>query len=134
MSQDKDNGVLCFNSKSADYDSQSRLVSPLLDLSTLSSPTLTFWFYYARSPWYDPDMDGAVDDNIKVQWSTNAGEWQDVEGAEFRINDSSNGWAQCEVYLPAQAKGSFTRIGLLATAMSESSAYRNMYVDNISID
>ncbi len=134
VSQDKDNGVLRFNSKTADYDSQSRLVSPLLDLSTLSSPTLTFWFYYARSPWYDPDMDGAVDDNIKVQWSTNAGEWQDVEGAEFRINDSSNGWAHCEVHLPAQAKGSFTRIGLLATAMSESSAYRNMYVDNISID
>lgn len=134
MSQDNDNGVLRFESKTADYDSQSRIVSPLLDLSTLTSPVFSFWFYYARSPWYDPDYDGEVNDNIRVQYSTDAGEWHDIEGAEFRINDSSIGWAKCEVHLPQQAKGSFTRIALLATAESESSAYRNIYVDNFSID
>ena len=37
VSQDKDNGVLCFNSKTADYDSQSRLVSPLLSLTSQRS-------------------------------------------------------------------------------------------------
>ena len=134
VSQDKDNGVLCFDSKTADYDSQSRLVSPLLDLSSLTSPVLSFWFYYARSPWYDPDYDGEINDNLQVQYSTDAGEWHDIEGAKFFINESSLGWVKCEAHIPAQAKGSFTRIGLLATAQADVSAYRNMYVDNFSVD
>ena len=134
VSQDSDNGVLCADSRSAGYGDQSRFVSPLLDLSTLQSPVLTFWFYSARSPWYDPDYDGEVNDNIQVQYSTDAGEWQDVEDAQFFLNESSLGWGKCEVHLPAQAQGSFTRIGLLATAESDVAAYRCMYVDNISID
>lgn len=134
VSQDKDNGVLCFDSKTADYDSQSRLVSPLLDLSSLTSPVLSFWFYYARSQWYDPDFDGEINDNLQVQYSTDAGEWHNVENAQFFLNESSLGWTKCDVYLPVQAKGSFTRIGLLATAQADASAYRNIYVDNISID
>lgn len=134
MSQDGDNGVLCAMSKTADYGTQSRLVSPLLDLSTLGSPVLTFWFYYARSQWYDPDYDGEVNDNIKIQYSTDAGEWHDIDGAQYDLNESSIGWTRCEVHLPSQAQGHFTRLGLLATAESESSAYRNMYIDNISVD
>lgn len=134
VSPGNDNGMLCALSKTADYDAQSRFVSPLLDLSTLSNPVMTFWFYYGRSQWYDPDYEGAIDDNLKVQVSTDAGDWQDVEGATFYLNANSNGWTQCQVYLPAQAKGHFTRVGLLATAMSEESAYRNIYIDDISID
>lgn len=133
-SQDGDNGILRAESKTAGYGEQSRYVSPLLDLSTLKSAVLKFWFYYARSAWYDPDYDGAIDDNLQVQISTDAGEWKDVEGAKFMLNESSNGWTKCEVHLPQQAAGSFTRIGLLATAESEVTAYRNMYIDNISID
>lgn len=132
-SQDSDNGILRAESRYADAGEQSRYVSPLLDLSTVSSPTMTFWFYYARSQWYDPDYEGAINDNLRIQVQTDGGEWKDVENAQFFLNDNSNGWTKCEVHLPKQ-EGSFSRIGLLATADAEESAYRNIYVDNISID
>lgn len=133
VSQDHDGGILRAESKTAGQGDQSRYISPLLDLSTVNSPVLTFWFYYARSPWYDPDYDGEVNDNLKIQVSDDAGEWQDVENAIFRLNDNSNGWTRCEVHLPQQ-KGHFTRIGLLATADADVTAWRNIYVDNITVD
>lgn len=133
VSQDNDGGILRAESKYAGQGEQSRFVSPLLDLSSLKSPVLTFWFYYARSAWYDPDYDGEINDNITVQLSNDAGEWQTVEGSTFRLNDNSNGWTRCEVYLP-KSEASFTRVGLLATADADASAYRNMYIDNLSID
>ncbi len=133
MSQDGDNGLLRAESKTAYAGEQSRYVSPLLDLSTVSSPTMTFWFNYARSPWYDPDYMGQVNDNLRIQLQTDGGEWQDVENAQFFLNESSKGWTKCEVHLPKQS-GSFSRIGLLATADAEDTAYRNIYVDNITID
>ncbi len=132
-SQDRDNGILRAESKYANPGQQSRYVSPLLDLSSVSSPTMTFWFYYARSPWYDPDYEGAINDNLRIQVQTDGGEWKDVENAQFNLNDNSNGWTKCEVHLPKQ-EGTFSRIGLLATADAEESAYRNIYVDNITID
>ena len=133
VSQDHDGGILRAESKTADQGAQSRYISPLLDLSTVGSPVLTFWFNYARSPWYDPDYDGEVNDNLKIQVSDDAGEWQDVENATFYLNDNSNGWTKCEVHLPRQ-QGQFTRIGLLATADAEVSAWRNIYIDNITVD
>lgn len=133
VSQDKDGGILRAESKIAGQGEQSRIISPLLDLSTVANPVMTFYFYYARSPWYDADWDGEINDNIKIQVSQDAGEWQDVENATFYLNDNSNGWAKCEVNLPQQ-EGYFSRIGILATADADGSAYRNIYVDNITID
>lgn len=133
VSQDHDGGILRADSKTAGQGEQSRFISPLLDLSTVSNPVMTFWFYYARSQWYDPDYDGEINDNVKIQISNDAGEWQDVENATFRLNDNSNGWTKCEVYLPRQT-GSFVNVGLLATADAEAGAWRNIYIDNITID
>lgn len=133
MSQDSDNGILRAESKYADYGSQSRYISPLLDLSTANNPVLTFWFYYARSTWYDPDYDGEINDNVKVQISFDAGEWEDVENSTFYINESSAGWTKCTVSLPKQT-GNFVNLAFLATAESDAGAYRNIYIDNISVD
>lgn len=133
VSQDNDGGVLMANSKTSDAGSQSRFVSPLLDLSSVANPVLTFWFYYARSPWYDPDYEGEINDNVKIQMSNDAGEWKDLENATFYLNDNANGWTRCEVYLPKQT-GRFVNIGFLATADAEGSAYRNIYIDDVTID
>lgn len=134
VSQDSDGGMLMADSKTADYGSQSRYISPLLDLSKATNPVLTFWFYYSRSPWYDPDMDGQINDNIRVQMSSDAGEWKDIENSTFYVNDENHsGWTKCTVSLPRQ-NGKFVRLALVATAESEGSAYRNLYVDNISVD
>jgi len=94
---------------------------------------MTFWFYYARSPWYDPEYEGEVNDNLQIQISYDGGEWKNVEDATFYINDNNNGWTQCQVYLPKQ-DCKFFNIALLATEESDTRAYRCMYVDNITID
>ena len=74
-----------------------------------------------------------MNDRLQVQISFEGGEWQDVDNALFYQNENSDGWVECVVNLPKQ-KASFANIGLLAIAEAEAGAYRNMYVDNISID
>lgn len=133
VSQDGDNGVLCASSRYAYEGAQSRIISPLFDLSSVANPVMTFYFYYGRSTWYDEDMDGSINDNIKIQLSQDAGEWQDVENATFYMNDKSTGWTKCEVSLPQQ-KGYFSRIGILATSDNQGSSRKCLYVDNITID
>lgn len=133
MTQDSDNGMIVAESKYADYGARSRYVSPLIDLSGAVNPELRFWFYKARSPWYDPEWDGEVNDRLQVQISFDGGEWQDIDNAVFYQNENSDGWVECVVNLPKQ-EASFVNIGLLATAEADAGAYRNMYVDNISID
>jgi hypothetical protein len=132
MTQDHDNGMIMAESKTANSGTSSRFVSPLIDLSSAKNPVLTFWFYHARSQWYDPEADGTINDNVKVQISYDAGVWQDVENSTSYLNNDSTGWTKCQVHLPKQAS-SFVNIGILATAESDISAYRNIYIDNISI-
>lgn len=131
---DYDGGFLVAESMYADYGQQSRLVSPMLDLNSVSAPTMKFMFHYGRSQWYDPEWDGEIDDNIQVQVSFDGGEWQDVENAQFFMNEQTDGWVECEVMLPRNTQASFANIGLLASALSDQmGARRDMYVDNIRI-
>lgn len=131
---DYDGGFLVAESQYADYDTHSRLVSPMLNLNSVNVPTMKFMFHYGRSAWYDPEWDGEIDDNIQVQVSFDGGEWQDVENAQFFLNEMTDQWVECEVILPKNADASFANIGLLATALSDQmGARRDLYVDNIRI-
>lgn len=131
--QDGDDGMIVAESRYADYGDQARFVSPMLEFGNISNPTLTFWFYQARSPWYDPEWDGEVNDRLQVQVSYDGGEWQNLENATYYLNETPAGWVECSVTLPKK-ECAFFNIGLLATAESDVSAYRNMYVDAISVD
>ena len=131
---DYDGGFLVAESQYADYDTHSRLVSPMLNLNSVSVPTMKFMFHYGRSAWYDPEWDGEIDDNIQVQVSFDGGEWQDVENAQFFLNEMTDQWVECEVILPKNADANFANIGLLASALSDQmGARRDLYVDNIRI-
>ncbi len=131
---DYDGGFLVAESQYADYDTHSRLVSPMLNLNSVSVPTMKFMFHYGRSQWYDPEWDGEIDDNIQVQISYDGGEWQDVDNAQFFLNEMTDQWVECEVILPKQIDASFANIGLLASALSDQmGAHRDLYVDNIRI-
>lgn len=131
---DYDGGFLVAESQYADYGQQSRLVSPMLNLNSVSVPTMKFMFHYGRSQWYDPEWDGEIDDNIQVQVSFDGGEWQDVENAQFFLNEMTDQWVECEVILPKKAGANFANIGLLASALSDQmGARRDLYVDNIRI-
>ena len=131
---DYDGGFLVAESQYADYGQQSRLVSPMLNLNSVSVPTMKFMFHYGRSQWYDPEWDGEIDDNIQVQVSFDGGEWQDVENAQFFLNEMTDQWVECEVILPKKADANFANIGLLASALSDQMGARHdLYVDNIRI-
>lgn len=131
-SQDKDNGFLQSESTYGDRGQQSRYVSPILDLSSLDQPVLTFWFYEGRDPWYDPEFQGKVNDRLQVQWRRLGGEWQELTGATYYQNRSSQGWVECEVALPHVADAAIN-LGLLAIADAEHYAYRDIAVDHITI-
>lgn len=131
---DYDGGFLIAESMYADYGMQSRLVSPMINLNSVNVPTMKFMFHYGRSQWYDPEWDGEIDDNIQVQVSFDGGEWQDVENAQFFMNEMTDQWVECEVILPKNADANFANICLLASALSDQmGARRDMYVDNIRI-
>ncbi len=134
LTQDGDNGMLSVESRYADYGARSRMVSPMIDLSQASNPELKFWFHQGRSPWYDPEWEGEINDRIEVQISENGGDWKTLDNATFRVNDSPDNWIQCVVPLPRNSEGGYVNIGLLAIAESDDGAYRNMYVDNVAID
>ena len=130
--QDHDSGLLQASSQYADYGEQSRVVSPMLNLASVKAPVLTFWFHYGRSQWYDPEWDGEVNDNIQVQIAFDGGDWQDVENAQFFLNDKTDQWVECEVSLPKQACN-FANIAFLATAESEQGARRDLMIDHITV-
>jgi len=131
--QDSDDGMFYAPTMYADYGDQSRFVSPMFSPEGVNTPVMTFWFYYSRSSWYDPEYEGEINDRMQVQISYDGGEWQDVENAVFYCNDNNNGWTQCQVYLPMTSCKYF-QVGLLATAESDSYPNNSIYVDNITID
>lgn len=132
-SQDGDNGMLMAELR---YQSgaESRLVSPMIDLSSAFNPVLTFWFYQAQSAWYDPEWDGAINDHLKVQISHNGGSWTDLDNATFYSCRTPTGWIECQVALPKAEGDDFVNIGFLAVAENDGSNYRCIYIDNITVD
>ncbi len=130
---DGDGGYLVAAVSNASSGDQSRYVSPLLNLSRLSNPQLSFYFYYNRSQWYDPEMEGEINDRVQVQVSFDGGEWQIVDEGAFRINDNSNKWQRVTMTLPKQ-DAKFMQIGLLAISDNDGGNCGDMYVDSISVD
>lgn len=131
--QDNDGGMLVSDNSYGYTGNKSRFISPMFNLSSSTNPILTFWFFHAQSPWYDPEWDGVINDHLEVQISVDGGEWRTLENAIFYNAHDNNGWVKCEVNLPKN-EGSFINIGLLAVTENDYSSYKNIYVDNITID
>lgn len=130
--QDADNGYMCSESRMGERGDQSRLVSPIFNFANAQQPCLTFWFHEGRSPWYDVEYDGKVNDHLQVQYRTLEGEWQDLPDALYYQNASTHGWVECQVMLPRCA-GQDMQIGFLATSDAEFVANHDIAIDNISI-
>ena len=111
----------------------SRLISPLLDLSAIPNPVLTFYIYHGQSQWYDPAWDGEINDRVEVQIAIDGGQWQTLDDASFYTSKDSDGWTKCEVVIP-QYDCTFVNFGLLAVVDNESYSQCEIYIDNISID
>lgn len=78
---------------SANYSGNTtRLVSPAMDLSSLTTPRVTF--YYAMPDW------GGDQDELRVYYKTSAaGSWTLITGAEFTTSTTS--WTQANFTLPS---------------------------------
>lgn len=111
----------------------SRLISPLLDLSAIPNPVLTFYIYHGQSQWYDPAWDEEINDRVEVQIAIDGGQWQTLDDASFYTSKDSDGWTKCEVVIP-QYDCTFVNFGLLAVVDNESYSQCEIYIDNISID
>lgn len=130
--QDGDNGFLLSESRMGEVGEQSRYISPIFNFGQTLAPCLTFWFYEGRSPWYDPENDGVINDRLQWQYRTLEGEWQDVKDALYYQNVSSDGWVECQVLLP-RCDGKDLVLGLLATSDAPWSAYHDIAIDNVTI-
>lgn len=120
--QDGDNGLVTFNAFTTDAGTVSRLISPALDISSLSNPRLTFWLYHYQSTL-------SSNDSIHVEISKDNGEFQVLEGAQIALAKNNNGWTQYQ--FPLTAFAGETKINLAFRAYS-GYGY-NIHIDNISI-
>ncbi len=130
---DSDGGMLMAQATYGYSGDTSRLISPLLDLSAIPNPVLTFYIYHGQSQWYDPAWDGEINDRVEVQIAIDGGEWQTLDDASFYTSKDNDGWTKCEVVIP-QYDCTFVNFGLLAVVDNESYSQCEIYIDNISID
>ena len=129
---DHDGGYLVASTSYAS-GGESRFISPMIDINKLSNPELSFYFYYNRSQWYDPEMEGEINDRVQVQVSYDGGDWTDVSDGALRINDHTSQWQRVAVQLPKQT-AKFVQIGLLAVSDNDGENCGDLYVDSVAVD
>jgi len=121
--QDNDNGFGLF--KSSDFGSgiKARFETPVIDVSTVNSPILKFWFYH-HVPSY------AYNEELTLFASKDNEAFEDL-GVVILANENNNGWTLYEIPL-SQYKGvQDLRIGF--TGIAKGWGY-DVMIDNISIE
>ena len=97
-----------------------RLATPVLDFSSLTSPALEFWMFHGA---------GSGADRIQVELSTNGGINYTIVLTTVNRNDGSSGWKQHTVDLSPYIGQTNVRLGFLGI-----SAYGyNIYLDDVSV-
>lgn len=128
---DGNSGLLSAKAYYANNNEQSRVMSPLFDLSEMSNPVFSFYLYQWAGN--DSDIYGEHNDVLKVQVSVDGGEWRDINEATFKNNASKSGWVKCEVPL-TRYEGSNVSFGLLAQlADNADKDHDYVYVDSVAI-
>lgn len=123
-------GMLACNAGYASNGEESRLISPVFDMSQMTNPVLSFYMYRLKED--DPDIYGHTTDSLTVQVSVDGGDWTDLNEARFSIFGESEGWTKCEIPL-TRYEGKTVSFGLLALLGNGNAAHRDFHVDNISI-
>ena len=122
--QDDDNGMMSFNAFYSPSGEEALLVSPKIDISSMTNPILTFYLYHYIDP-------GVVrEDKIQVQLAINGGEFIDMEGALYLLADNDSGWTMYQLYLLDYINSDYINLGF--KGMSQRG--NNIHIDNISIE
>lgn len=115
--QDDDNGCLQFYYAT---EGELRIWSPLLDLSSLNKPKLTFYAYLNPSSYYD----------TQVQPGFMVGEKEVLLGEPIKLKSAEDsGWTEFSYDIPAEVATSPCRFMFVGTG----GTYAYFYLDNISI-
>nr|WP_321450654.1 choice-of-anchor J domain-containing protein [uncultured Carboxylicivirga sp.] len=119
--QDNDGGMILFNSWDTYEGGTSRMVSPAIDISSMSNPVVGFWMFH-----YDDES--GYEDFVKMQVSADNGAYEDVTDPIY-MAANSNGWTYYEASLINYKNSGSINLGILGV-----SGYGyNMLIDNISI-
>ena len=127
---DNDNGMLMARATYAFNDEKSRVMGPILDLSEMTTPVMTFYLYKRTSE--DIDLFGLSRDTLKVQLSIDGGDWQDINDAAFSPYADRTGWVKCSIPLLRYA-GSNVALSFLATLNSDWGTHHDFFIDSIAI-
>lgn len=133
-SQDTDRGLIRFNSNRCGQWSRvgiGRLIFPAIDLTNASNPVLKFYIfretYYSVNPANNPVN---IDDQVKIEVSTDNGEFSLVPDAVFHRYGTANDWELCEVPLYQYIGQERVNVSLTGYGC----AGGPIYIDNISIE
>lgn len=109
---------------------QSRVLSPLFNLSTMNNPVLSFYLYRLKSD--DVDLFGPTNDSITVQVSVDGGDWAGLNEGRFVVFGDKSGWIRCEVPLE-KYDGHTVEFALLASLAPTKASHRYIYIDSVAI-
>ncbi len=109
---------------------QSRVMSPLFDLSKTQNPVLSFYLYRMKSD--DVDLFGSINDSITVQVSVDGVNWSNVSEGRFSVFGDQSGWVRCEVPL-SEYNGQTVELALLASLAKTEASHRYIYIDSVAI-
>lgn len=119
--QDGDGGLAYYNSFNIQKNKSARLVTVPISLASGKNPVLSFYMNHHTMG----------NDRLRIQVSSDGGEWVDVEGALFNPKSDPTGWTKHDVGLASAIapEASSFRVAFLA----ESDYGFNIVIDNVRI-
>lgn len=119
--QDKDGGMIYFNSYRANKSSNARLYTPDINTSSAKNASISFYVYQEASSKIDA---------VGIEVSNDGGDWIEVEGSKTVIGGDKAGWKYVKIGLQDLIKDSQTfRVAL----RSYSNYGNNVFVDNVKV-
>lgn len=118
--QNGDRGLATFHSVGEPVGATSYFYSPMIDISSLNDPEVSFWLYHAAG-------DGNESMDVLVSAGTDA--FLPLEGAKTIRRDQADGWVRYAYSLKDYKTAPWVRIGFMGTC----DKVADMYLDNFAI-
>lgn len=117
--QNGDRGLATFHSVGEPVGSKAYFYSPMVDISGLKHPVLSFWMYHTTTE---------GDESLELLVAPGTDSFEST-GSEWKRQASENGWQRHTLDLSRWASAPWVRVGFCGTGYG----VEDVYVDNISI-
>lgn len=125
-SQDGDKGVAYFKSHDLTGGTTSRLITPILNVSTVTNPILRFWFYH-----HQPFVGNNHGEILRVFASKNDGDFE-IISENIVIDGDNEGWKLYEI--PLSAYKGIENLRIAFDGYIQYSGGYDLTIDNILVD